>query len=154
MKFEDIAQALLTETPSKEQLASMSLVDVVHAWSAIRQLCDQIQDMKSDLESRVDSCRFNLVPTKMEAEGIEVITVEGVGRVSLTSDLRASIVPETKPAAYEWLVENGHAGIITETVNAQTLAALVRDKLRKGESMPEALFKVTPFTRATITKTR
>ena len=78
--------------------------------------------------------------------------VEGVGRVGLTSDLYASIAPDQKGAAYEWLSDNGHGDVVQPTVNSSTLKALMKSIIKSGKEIPSELFKVTPFTRASITK--
>ena len=88
----------------------------------------------------------------MEAQELDGLKVEGIGRVHLQSDIRASIKADNKAAAYEWLGDNGHGGLITETVNASSLKAFCKDKMKNGEELPEELFKTSVFTRAVITR--
>lgn len=51
----------------------------------------------------------------------------------------ASAVPERKAELLAWLKENGYGDMVTETVNANTLSAWVREQLEESESLPEGL---------------
>lgn len=130
----------------------------------ILKLADEMNQLRIDLEllgehktnvqKKYDAVRLNLIPSAMDDDGISNITVEGIGRISLTSDLYASIINEKKDEAYEWLREHKHGDLIQETVNAGSLKATFKRIIKKGkEVIPTEFFKITPFTRASITKT-
>jgi hypothetical protein len=61
----------------------------------------------------------------------------------------ASAVPEKKPDLFSWLRKEGHGDMIQETVNAQTLAAFVRELLDENEDdkLPEDLDPLLNVTR-------
>ena len=126
--------------------------ELTRAMDLLKTLTDSLGNMKSAYNGLYDKIRFNLLPNVMEQKDIESFTVSGIGRVSLTSDVRVSIPAAKKQDAYDWLDENGHGDLIQMTINAGTLNAFARRKLRDGEPLPEAFFKVVPFTRATITR--
>lgn len=125
-------------------------VDAVHMMATLRGLNEAADEVKKAIGKAYDHMRVMVVPAKMDAEGLDGMTVAGIGRVSITGDIHASTVD--KAGAFLWLEENGHGDIIQETVNAGTLKALLRRRLKEGEEIPEALFKVSPFDRASITK--
>jgi hypothetical protein len=50
------------------------------------------------------------------------------------------------------LQEHGYDGLITEYVQPSTFKAAVKDALKQGQSFPEELFNIQPFTRASIVK--
>ena len=84
----------------------------------------------------------------MEAQELDGLKVEGIGRVHLQSDVRASIKADNKAAAYEWLGDNGHGGLITETVNASSLKAFCKDKMKNGEELPRRTFSKLAYSHA------
>ena len=128
----------------------LTAVDVVHMMAALRDLNEAADEVKKAIGKAYDHMRVMVVPAKMDAEGLDGMTVAGIGRVSITGDIHASTID--KAGAFLWLEENGHGDIIQETVNASTLKALLRRRLKEGEEIPETLFKVSPFDRASITK--
>lgn len=111
-----------------------------------------IEEQLKGVNAEYDYLRLNLIPNRFEEEGIENITIEGIGRVSLTGDMYVSVLAENREKMYEWLDEIGKDSLITKTVNASTLKAAVKAMIRAGEEIPEDLIKVTPFTRASITR--
>jgi hypothetical protein len=88
----------------------------------------------------------------MEATGVDVITLSGIGRVNLRASLKASIPEEMRDEAYEWLRDNKHGDIIRPSVPNPTLVALVKDLTKRGEVLPEGLFRVYHYTEAVLTR--
>lgn len=111
-----------------------------------------IEEQLKGINAEYDYLRLNFIPSRFEEEGIENITIEGIGRVSLTGDMYVSVLAENREKMYEWLDNIGKDSLITKTVNASTLKAAVKAMIRDGEEIPEDLIKVTPFTRASITR--
>lgn len=128
------------------------LVQKIANMKNIKERLDFKKAELKEIQKEYDKMRLEVIPNLMDDEGIEKMSVEGVGTLYLTSDVYASIPAVTKRDAWEWLSDNGHGDLITETVNSSTLKAFVKDAISKGEELPEGLFKVTPFTRASIRK--
>ena len=127
-----------------------SLEDAVRAQAEARRLLDAATEVKSALEKRHDWLRTAVVPPKMDERGITNVTLAGIGRVHLQDDVYVTIPADTKPQAYEWFRDNGKGNLITETINGSTLAAFVRQAIKKGDDMPEGV-KITPYTKAVLT---
>lgn len=107
--------------------------------------------IKTPLEKLYDSLRFTTIPNLMDAEEVTSITVEGVGRCNVMDDLQSSV--KDADALQTWLIEHDFEDMIKQTVNAQTLSAFMRRRLREGaEVPPESVVKVTPVVRAQITR--
>jgi hypothetical protein len=136
--------------------------------SALR-LMDQIfrhkeliaEHIKSPIEKLYDIMRFTVVPEVFADNDITTLTLEGIGRCNIMDDIQVAIVGDGKEdkerhkqAFYEWLRQNELEDIITQTVNAQTLAAFVRRQLQSkdGLKLPYDHIKVNPVTRAQITR--
>lgn len=130
----------------------LPLVELVHEMANIRAKKDSLEAALKEMNEEFDFLRITKIPTVMNDEGVDRISVSGVGRVSLTADLHVSVKADRKEAFYEWLRDNGRADLIAETVNASTLKATVKNMYKTGEQVPEELLNVSPFERASITK--
>jgi hypothetical protein len=132
----------------------MTLQQVAARMQELKNKLDEATDIKTSLQKEYDHVRMNVIPGILDDQGVSTITLDDIGRISLTSDIFASIPSEFKDQAWDWLRENGHGDIIKETINAGTLKAVLKAVITKGEQLPEGLFKVTPFSRASITKVK
>lgn len=130
----------------------MTTLDIIRAMDQIQKDKDAADDTAKEFGKEFDYLRLKLVPARFEEEGIENLKVEGVGRVSLTGDMHVSILATNRDAAYDYFRDIGKGSLITESINSSTLKAAVKAMIKGGEEVPEALIKVTPFTRASITK--
>lgn len=134
-------------------MESMTLLQLAEIMNDIRIELEEVKAISTGFQKKYDALRLNLIPSAMDDDGISTITIEGIGRLSLTSDIYASIPAAQREEAWEWLREHKLGDIIKETVHAGTLKATLKSLLKKGEEeIPEDLFKVTPYTRASITK--
>lgn len=57
----------------------------------------------------------------------------------LQNKIYASAIPERKEELFTWLKENGYGDLVYETVNANSLAAFVREQLEEADELPEGL---------------
>jgi hypothetical protein len=89
----------------------------------------------------------------MEEDGVDRINVTGIGRVSLTADMHVSVKADQKSEFFTWLRDNGRGDLLQENINPSTLKAAVKKMFREGEEVPDQLLNVSPFTRASITRT-
>jgi hypothetical protein len=119
----------------------------------------QLQDEKDGLDARVtainkelDVIRTKKIPELMESMELRNCTIEGLGRVQLAADIYASTREGQKEAAMTWLRDCGYDNMITETYNASSIKALFRRMMADGADIPEDIFNVTPFIRASIVK--
>lgn len=130
----------------------MSLVDLVKKMRA-GELAKEEQEAKlKDINRHLDHLRIVKIPSKMEEDGVENMRVEGIGRVQLTSDMYVGIQSGHQEAAYQWLSDTGRGDLIRDNVNPSSLKAALKEAIRKGEEIPEDIFRISPFTRASITK--
>lgn len=126
-----------------------SAVEAVHLMDAIWRFKEELQTVKSPAEAAYDTLRFTVVPKLMDTEGIPSVTVAGVGRVNLQDDVQVKVTDQGK--LRDWLVENEFEDMIKPTVNAATLSAFVRRRLKEALDLPEAI-DVKPIVRAVITR--
>jgi hypothetical protein len=122
-----------------------------------KEVCDKVKVLtaeKAEAEKEKKFLAESLIPELMDDDGITNITLEDIGRVTLTSDVYARIPSAKKELAWAWLREHKLGDLITETINAGTLKSAVKKIIKdpEHEQLPEDLFSVTPFSRASITK--
>lgn len=130
----------------------LTTLGVIRSMDDLRARKDEIEEQLKYINKEYDFLRLKLVPKMFEDEGIESLKVDGIGRVSLTGDMYVSIQSGRKDEAYEYFRDIGKGSLITEVINSSTLKATVKAMIKGGEDIPEELIKITPFTRASITK--
>jgi len=150
------------DSVSKQQERAQAFRDK-HKGANLRTLVESMQEVqrrKENLEkdlanvnAEYDVLRFEAIPTKMEEDGVEKVAYEGIGRVSLTADLRVSCLKAQKPHLFAWLRKHKLKDLITEDINTSTLKAWVKDRIKGAKELPPSeIMSVTPITRASITK--
>ncbi len=125
---------------------------MVERMRALQREKEEMDDRYKYLNIALDQLRLKDIPEFMAENDIRTATFEGLGRVQLALDAYVSIVPDKKQEAYGWLEEHGYDGLITEYIQPSTFKAAVKDALKNGQTFPEELFNITPFTRASIVK--
>jgi hypothetical protein len=130
----------------------MSLMELIREMRRVQTEKDDTEAHLKTLNKHFDFLRITKVPQMMEDQGIRNLNVEGVGRVSLTADMHVSIKEGHRELFYEWLRDNGRGDLIQPNINPSTLKATVKNMVREGEVVPDELLNVSPFTRASITK--
>ena len=131
----------------------VSLVDLVHAMSTLQNRKEALEDQLKIVNKEFDFLRITKIPAKMEEDGVDRINVTGIGRVSLTADMHVSVKADHKSEFFTWLRDNGRGDLLQENINPSTLKAAVKKMFREGEEVPDQLLNVSPFTRASITRT-
>lgn len=121
----------------------------------MRDLKDQIDDLaavKTAFQEEYDRIRNQVIPDKMEAEGMTTITLAGVGRITVSNKMGATILPDYKLDMHQWLRDNGFAALVTATVNASTLTAFVKEQMEAGNEIPFDYLNITTYRQASLTK--
>ena len=129
-----------------------SLVELVHAMATLQNRKEATEDQLKLINKEYDFLRITKIPATMDDDGVDRINVTGVGRVSLTADMHVSVKADQKSAFHDWLRDNGRGDLLQENINPSTLKAAVKGMFKNGEEIPETLLNVSPFTRASITK--
>ena len=107
----DVAGALKdVNTKTSQDLASL-----VSQLSEITDAIEACENKLKDLKGQKAKIEENYIPSLMEEMGQTEGTWNGV-RVKLVQKIDARITEAKKEAAFEWLRENGHDGIIKNDV--------------------------------------
>jgi len=135
-----------------EAVASGDHVEIIRHYDQLRLATALIKESREALNQIEEKLSREQVPDVMRAHNIKTITIEGVGRVSLGTRWSASM-PD-KGEGFGWLRDNGHGGVIQETVNAQTLGALAKELNAEGTELPAPTFTTNIMTYTSITKVK
>lgn len=119
----------------------------------VRDITETLSDIKTQFQKHLDNLRQDKIPTAFKEAGITSLTVDGY-RYTISQTLRASIKPETKEDAYQWLRDNDLGDLIIETVNASTLAAQARKMAEDGLELEPDLFNVNIVPTTSITQAK
>ncbi len=163
-----VAERAAILDPDHKGIKISEAADAIRMMDALYKFKEEFQDtIKSPVEKAYDSLRFSVIPNLMDDEGLTTVGVEGVGRTSLQDDVQCKVVDADELKS--WLIAEDKEDMIKETVNAQTLAAFVRARLKavaalKGKTSEEVdehmkkllpsteVLTVKPIVRAVITR--
>jgi hypothetical protein len=101
----------------------------------------------------LDVLRFEAIPQKVEAMGLQSpVKLEGIGRISLVTDVRVSVKAGMKEKLYAWLEEHKLADLIQPTIASGTLSAWTKTRMKEGKDYPDDCLNVTALEKASILK--
>lgn len=129
------------------------IVDLATELAELKNEKELLGNQEKVINIRIEHLTRVLLPEAMDEDGVSNISIDGVGRITLRGEVFASIRADNREAAYEWLRDTGRGSLISETVNASTLKAAVKEWLKQGEEIPEVI-SVTPVTVAVLTKSK
>lgn len=118
----------------------------------LKEAIDMLGAIKTEYQNEFDRIRRGVIPEKMEAEQMSTITLPGVGRITVTDQMSASILPEYKLDMQAWLKDNGFGALVTATVNASTLSAFVKEQMGAGNELPYDFLNISTYRQASLTK--
>jgi prefoldin subunit 5 len=128
-----------------------SLFELADQLKAARERKKLLDAEAKELASQIDELDRQLSEAMAEEE-VDRFTRNG-SLFYLTSRLFASPKAGEKDALIHALKENGYAGLVAETVNANTLSAFAKERMADSESgeLPEWLDKViTTFEKISV----
>lgn len=138
---------------ARDWVNGKTLLELAVKMKEIGELKDSQEEDMKETNAWYDVLRMEAIPQKMEAEKLESpVKFEGVGRVSLTTDLLVSVKGGMKENLYAWLNNNKLADIIQPSINASTLKAFIKGRIKAGKEYPDECLNVTPIEKASILK--
>lgn len=130
--------------------------------SSYKELATFIRDQKIEIKAAENTLKAlkadlqmvqeEVLPQKMEADELTSLNVDGIGRLTVAPQFRASVKAEHKMAMQEWLKENGFIELVQETINSSTLKAWVKEQLEEGNEVPTDYLNLHSFDIVTLTK--
>ena len=147
--------AAIIREETDQIIASGDHVEIIKHFDQLRKSVEAIKESRDDMAKLADHLSRVVIPDTFAALKERTgekppFQIDGVGRVSVTYRFSCSMTD--KQAGMQWLRDNGHEGLIQETVNSSTLGAFARDLLEnQGVELPPETFKTStsPFTSIT-----
>lgn len=146
-----LAQLAAGQADVRDMVQYEDLATVAALMERIGAYLDHLAERKTNVQRAYDALRLTVIPEMMDAQQLKSANIDGVGRVTLTADAYVACPAGMQPALQDWLTSHGFEDMIKETVNSSTLKAWAVRRYKSGEEVPEFV-KITPFTRASITK--
>ncbi len=152
MPKEVFEKAYFRTVYSGDEYEQMSVSELAATLKNIKIRLEEATALKSQLQKSYDFLSIDILPERMDEDGIETLKIKDVGRLQMSSDIRCAVPAANREAVKEWLIEHGHESMVSETINSSTLKAFTREMMREGKEWPEKLLKVTPYSRASVVK--
>lgn len=150
--MEKALPGLIREVQAARKSGAVSLA---RSYVVYKRVCDRMEEMVKPYNAFRDVLKGVVIPEQFEQAGIPNVTIDEGFRIGLSTRILASIIPDKKEEAYQWLRDNDLGDIIGETVNASTLSATAKSLVEdQNKELPEDLFKVAYVPNTSVTKTK
>lgn len=130
-------------------------IQVIRHYNHLRLAAADIKEARGAISKMEEHLSREVVPDVMRAANVKTITLEGVGRVTVSYRFSCSILDGMKEQGMTYLRDTGNEGLIQETVNSSTLSAFAKGwVMEQGKELPEDVFKTSqsPYTSITEVK--
>jgi hypothetical protein len=172
----------ITELTEVETVAKQgSATELARHYIDVRNFYEALHEVSKELTKLKDLMAYVDVPAAFEREGTTTLTLRDGYRVTISALVRASTKDMETGIAWCKLCECGHsevahgnginsvpgcdnclcraynapnAGLVKETINAQTLAAFVRAEMEEGREVPDDIFTVHVGQNTSVTKVK
>lgn len=157
-----------------------SATELARHYIDVRNFYEALHEVSKELTKLKDQMSYQDVPAAFEREGTSTLTLRDGYRVTISALVRASTKDMETGIAWCKLCECGHAlqyhkdgtfctvghncdcvdynapnaGLVKETINAQTLAAFVRAEMEEGRELPDDIFTVSVGQNTSVTKVK
>ena len=146
------AHIFADKEPIKVDYDSMTIPHLADCLKSMKRQLDEAAEAKTYIQKKYDYLSIEVIPDRMDEEDIKSLTIKGLGRMQLKSDIRCNVLAANKEAVQNWLTDNGHASMINPTINSGTFKAFIKERMKDGKDWPEDLVNVSPYSRASVVK--
>lgn len=145
--------ASLVREDTNDAVATGDHVTILRHFHSLRNVNSLIKEAREALSQIEDNLSTRDIPDAMKAHGVKTVTIEGVGRCTVSYRFSCSMLD--KELGIKWLKDNGHGGIVQETVNSSTMGAFAKNLLEtEGKELPDDIFKTGTAPYTSITKVK
>lgn len=140
----------------RDHLDSLSYPDLAQAMLDAKAAHIRAKAVSTELNDVYELIARQVIPARMDRDKIQNITVklsDGTNRrLQINSKISVKTPAEKKYELWDWLRDHDAGNIISETVNASTLAAYVGEQMRQGEPYPIDICTVSVYEVASLIK--
>ena len=140
--LEEVARELKANSVS---IKDMTAIESVEWYWALKCAYDELDAARKDVYKLKDELEKFILPSKLDALGVDKIRVPELGRSFYTQTKYSASFPD-KEKGFEWLRSSGNGALVQETVNASTLAAFCKNMvLEEGIDPPEDIINFRSY---------
>jgi len=140
----------LTDKADEARKEGAAGPEVARLFVEVRSFYDLLGAASSELSRLKEKMAYEDVPACFEREGVTTYTLKEGYRVTTSALVRASC--KDMEEAIKWMKSHNLEGIVKETINASTLAALAKGEMAEGRELPDDIFNVHVGMNTSITK--
>jgi hypothetical protein len=130
----------------------MDVGEAAEEYVRCRLIDGAVEDLEKVITAAKEKLSKEVVPEVFNTKKCTTFTSKLGYRVTVIAACMASI--KDKVRGYAWLRENEMGSLITETVNAQTLASVAKDMKSDNRDLPADIFNVAWQNRTSVTKVK
>ena len=139
--------------PSVTDAALADVVEFARAFVKLRELKDEIDETFKAFDAFYTKTKDVDLPLKFDEAKVPTVTLDEGFRVTVAHNVRASVKKDKKQEAMDWLRANGLGDIVSETINASTLAAVAKSMTEENRELDPDLFSVYILPTTSVTRT-
>lgn len=148
------ARQLLSAVASELDACRSDPVRLARGFVAMRRLKDRIDELDSEFTALFETYKNEVLPEVLDGAGLNNVSLAEGFRVSVSTQVRASIREGMKEKAFAWLQANELGDIIQPTINSSTLAATARSLLEENKELPDDIFNTYTAYNTSVTATK
>ena len=134
--------------------SGLPIKDLCAVWVDLKAAKENLEAMVKAVNGLLTEVSGIRIPEALEAAGLDKVQIPELER-SFYPVIKYSASMKDKGAAFRWLREHDAGSLITETVNANTLASFLKDHMvETGEVAPDDVFSFGSYTRTGSSKYR
>lgn len=142
--LEEAIIRVIAESVTIEERKDMA--EVLTDYYNIKQVYAALDEVRKKLYHRVDRLEKAVIPAMMDDQGVDKVAVPALKRSFYTLQKHSASMID-KEVGMQWLRDNEMGEAISETVNAGTLAKMLKEfVLEKGIDPPAEAFKLSEYT--------
>lgn len=145
-----LATGILEDAIIKLQSAQ-NLEEMCRLYYKATEAYDDLDKQRKLLNAKLEHMSRTVIPELLDAKKVKNITLDDL-RVRFSKNVRISASIADKPAAYQWLRDNGHGDLVTETVNASSLSSFAKEYVTETQQDLPECFKVSTMIYVSATK--
>lgn len=138
-----IRRAVSIYRENATEIKAQALPQLLRSFSEYTDAVAAVESARKEISEELRYLEQGVIPERMGEEGVKTTTIETAnGTFRMTVGYRFSASMTDKEAGLDWLRENGHGGLIDETVNSKTLSSFAKRLLEdEGKELPDNLFR-------------
>ena len=135
-----------------EEAKSGGAVALARAFVAFHRMRERIDELFKPMSLLFEQYKIHECPDVFEQAGVPNVSLDEGFRVGISHRFTASILPDKKNEAYNWLTTNQLGDLIVTTVNSQTLTAAAKALMEEhNRELPPEYFKTANVPNTSVT---